>query len=207
MNGSSKKIYLIRHAESYNNHHDSNVYKYDAHLTNKGLLQSKTISNRLDNINLIVHSKLVRTHLTATDTIIKFPEAAVQMWDVHEFNYLGDDLSISEEKGERVKRKSIYWGEDNLHYSNTQGSETYFEFLVRIEEFVKKVANQNVGNIAIFTHKYFAKGVCWHTLMQKEKTYYSPQKFKNFCDIYMLKPAEIIQCMIFEKNFFWGQSS
>jgi len=198
----SRNIYLIRHAESFNNIDDIKIYIYNAKLTEKGLLQSKVIPSCIEDIELIVHSKLERTYQTASDTIIQYPEAMVQMWNVHEFNYLGEDKFAFSEKKKRRKAKARYWEKDDMHYSNNQNAETFCGFLMRVEEIVQKINHLDVGNIAIFTHKYFIKGICWHLLIKEKDIYYSPKRFKEFCDSCIINPKSIIKIIASEKKIF-----
>ena len=196
-----KKLYLVRHAESYSNIED--IYEYDAALTEVGVIQSAKIAQYFkDDIKLIIYSELQRTKQTAKFTINKYPDADVQQWDVQEFNYLGENYFTKIEKLTRISYKQIFWEQIDLLYKYNDDAESFFEFLKRVESFVTKIMDTSVDSIIVFSHKYFIKGVLWFVLMHlNEKKYYSLVDFKKFCESCAIENATIISCLIDKKEF------
>lgn len=203
----SKKLYLIRHAESYNNIETQN-YHYDSTLTNLGKKQSVHIAMFLDdNIDLIIHSKLTRTKETADFTIQRFFNATVQQWCVQEFNYLGENNATIIEKQKRKHNKKNYWSQKNPNYRFNDQAESFFDFLDRVESFVTKIIESNSNAIVVFSHKYFIKGVLWHSIMNNTEKYYSVKDFYDFCNLYSLDNANIVPCFIIDKSLYFSRIS
>lgn len=202
----NKKIYLVRHAQSYNNIKDAN-YTFNPDLTAIGMEQAVKVSQYFDkNIKLIIHSGLIRTEKTARYTIERFPFAKVRQWDVQEFNYLGENYNTTICKTKRKVDKNIYWKQADLNYKYNDESESFYNFLKRVESFIYKIQDNDFDEIVVFSHKYFIKGVLWCSIICDKKTYYSLSAFNKFCNLYLVKNADIIPCLIKEGNFYIAKS-
>jgi broad specificity phosphatase PhoE len=203
---SANKIYLVRHAESLNNDLQFENYNYDSMLTPIGRAQAVTLSrNFSNNIQMIIYSSQRRTQETAHDTILRFPNAIKKEYPVHEFDYLGESTVEPICKINRTKMKNEFWQTADLHFKYNQKSESFYEFLLRVEKFINELRNCQYSNTVVFSHKYFVKCVCWYSVMYGNNKYYSIKEFKKFCDVLVLEPSYLLDCLIYEDEMFIRQ--
>lgn len=202
--GDNKKLYLVRHAESYNNIKGVE-YICDSELTDLGLKQATEISKYFDDdITLIIHSRFKRTKQTADFTIHRFPNAEIREWNVHEFNYLGELNSSIVNKEKRKNEKSFYWEQAELYYRYNDVAESFNDFLKRVEKFILDIEECDKETIAVFSHKYFINGILWYALTKNSKKYYSLLDFNNFCKLYFIGNGSIVSCLINGNKIFIG---
>lgn len=199
-----RKLYLVRHGQTYNNI-EGLTYEYDSGLTDLGIKQAVEISNFFnENIQLIIHSGMNRTIETACFTKKRFPDAKILEWDVGEFDYLGEKDSIIINRERRKCDKDIFWKLANSYYKFNKQAESFNDFLRRIESFVHEAINCDTDTIVVFTHKYFLKGVLWNVMMKNRTNYHSVKEFYRFCDLYEVNNANIIPCLINENKIYFG---
>lgn len=203
----NRKLYLVRHGETYNNIKGF-AYEYDSDLTDLGVNQAVEISKFFsEDIQLIVHSGLKRTVRTASYTINRFPNAKILQWDVKEFNYLGDNDSMVSDRVKRKYNKDTFWSLADLHYKFNEKSESFYEFLRRIESFTFEVVNNDIDIMVVFSHKYFLKGILWSVMMRNKDNYFSVNDFYKFCNLYSINNADIIPCLINKKQIYFGKTN
>lgn len=202
--GVNKKLYLVRHAQSYSNVKGTK-YICDSELTELGLKQAAKVSRCFDDdITLVIYSEFQRTKQTADFTIHRFPNAEIEEWNVQEFNYLGE-LKISiVDKEKRNNEKNIYWKQAELHYRYNDIAESFNDFLKRIEKFIFDIQECDKETIAVFSHKYFISGILWYALTNNTIKYYSLSDFNNFCKLYYVGNADIVPCLINGTKIYIG---
>jgi len=202
-----KKVYLIRHAESLSNIGEKCMDAYSSELSDLGKKQAMEIPSFFSEpIKYIMCSKMLRAKLTAEETIKQFPLSIIKTSEIQEFVYLSKDNYINTTVNERKIIKNDYWQNSNPHYKMSEDSESFCDFLVRVENFIKEIASVNTFPIAVFTHKYFIKGVIWYNLSRKEKNYFNPIEFKKFCDSFQIETAKIIPSILVEDVLFLGET-
>jgi len=202
-----KKIFLIRHAESLSNIGEKCMDAYSSGLSESGKKQALKIPSFFSEpIKCIMYSKMIRAKLTAEETIKQFPSAVVKLSEIQEFIYLSKDDYNDTTFNERRIIKKDYWQNSDPHYKMSEDSESFCDFLLRVESFIKEIASVNTFPIAVFTHEYFIKGVIWHNLSRKEKNYFNPMEFKKFCDSFPIENTEIIPGILVEDVLFLGKA-
>lgn len=148
------KIYFIRHAEGYHNLSDKGWEIKFPQLTDKGIEQAKTLSNKLREITMdkIIVSPLKRTLHTAEIVFGK------QKFKVLEFirEYVGNNCDLRESKVE-LEEKFTYADfssiEDRDGYNNIENDEDVDK---RLEILYKWLLDNNVyKTIAIVSHGSF----------------------------------------------------
>ena len=202
-----QKVYLIRHAESLSNIGEKCMDAYSSELSELGKKQALEIPSFFSEpIRCIVYSKMVRAKLTAEETIKQFPSSIIKPLEIQEFVYLSKDNYTNTTANERKIIKNDYWKNNNPYYKTSENSESFCDFLTRIETFIKEIALTNIFPVAVFTHKYFIKGIIWYNLSRKEKNYFNPIEFKKFCDSFQIETAEIIPSILVEDVLFLGKT-
>jgi 2,3-bisphosphoglycerate-dependent phosphoglycerate mutase len=156
-----KEILIIRHAESLANIGEKTGAHDTIPLSEKGKAQAEELVERLTIIpQLIVVSPYTRTHDTAKPFIIKNQYVPVETWKVHEFTYLSPQVYNGTSSLDRADAIEKYWNSADIHYRDGKDSETYYEFVVRVKEFIALLKARPEKNIVIFSHGMFI-----HTLL------------------------------------------
>ena len=152
-----KKLFLIRHAESYQNVGLPVMKEEAIRLTDRGITQAKELASELTEPKLIAVSKYLRAILTAEPLFEKYPEVPVEIWtNIHEFNY----LDLSEVVGNREEYKEAkfreYWERMDPFFHDgdaESGLESFEDFLLRVFLAATKMRNLVIeGNVYIFSH-------------------------------------------------------
>jgi len=201
-----KKVYLIRHAESLSNIGKKCTDAYSSELSELGKKQAMAIPSFFSEpIKCVMCSKMERAKLTAEETIKQFPLAITKSLEIQEFVYLSKENYFNTTTNERKIIKNDYWQINNPHYKMSEDSESFCDFLLRVENFIKEIAGTNIFPIAVFTHKYFIKGIMWYNFSRTKTNYFNPLEFKRFCDSIQIENAEIIPSILVEDMLFLGK--
>lgn len=201
-----KKVYLIRHGESLSNIGEKCMDAYSSELSEYGKKQAMEIPSFFpESIKCIIYSRMVRARLTAEETIKRFPLAMTKSSEIQEFVYLSKNDYVNTSADERKIIKTDYWENSDPYYKISEDSESFCDFLIRVEDFIKEVALINCSPIAVFTHKYFIKGIIWYNFSRTKINYYNPLDFKKFCDSIQIENAEIIPGVLVEEILFLGK--
>lgn len=153
-----KYIYLVRHAESYQNIGQTQFKEEALRLTDLGVKQSVELVSHLEKPSLVVVSKYLRAILTAEPLFSKYTEPKIEIWrGIHEFNYLS--FSSSSRTDDSFKqREEDYWNLLDPNYRDGDGVETFAEFVMRVSDSFSQIDKLEVeGNVYIFTHHDFIR--------------------------------------------------
>ena len=158
-----QNIYLIRHAESYSNIGEPSRYTETVRITDTGIEQSKILAGNLKKPSKIIISKYIRTLLTATPFIEKYPETEVVLWsNIHEFDYIDRekymDKYANTDAGHIGGLAGEYWHRLDPHHKDAYDVESFVEFTQRVHLAMEKIKKLDFqGNIYIFTHSHFIR--------------------------------------------------
>ena len=160
------RMFLIRHGQSQTNAGGRNSDPKAVELTTIGNEQARRIAAFLKSytsLNLIVTSSYVRTKQTAGPTIREFRYVPHKEWEVQEFTYLSPAYFGYSNIHERRPMVEAYWEQSNPGYNNGKGSETFSDFILRVERFITRSTRSalKTENLAIFSHEQFINGVLW----------------------------------------------
>lgn len=161
----NKRIYWIRHGESYSNTSELNYNIVDPELTPNGIEQcgrlKKTIKfDKLDDkIDLIVVSPLTRA-LQSCSNIFDEHYYKINFICVEEIREHIDNLCHKRKTKTELKNQFKYIDFSNLNnhdylYHKTKGSETKTEVIQRCKKFLKWLKSRNETNIVVITHGNF----------------------------------------------------
>ena len=89
MTNSGKRIFLVRHAESFSNIGEISAHTHAVRITDNGKQQAEDLVELIEKPDRIIVSKYLRTIETAEPTIKKYTDAEIHLWiDIHEFDYI-----------------------------------------------------------------------------------------------------------------------
>lgn len=165
LNNNVARFFLVRHGENEGNAKrliDGRTLNLP--LTEKGIMDSlaagKAISRKIDQIDLLISSPLIRTHQTAIEIIKFFETAPTIIFDDRLMErYYGIFEGGSEENYEPYEKKEaiaiarISTLAERLAYREHSSMENYQETYDRMSSVIFEFAKQNLGkNIVITTH-------------------------------------------------------
>ncbi len=169
---SAKTIYCIRHGESQENV-EERFYGQQAPLTNRGIKQAQSAATRLKKLEaeVVLSSHYNRARKTGEIIANALKLDLIEIPNAHEYEYLTEEhFGISRHDSTFLEvHMQTYgaWKEGtNDFYPD---SETYQEFLSRVENTMRFIENLPYKKIAFVNHSMFlklmlAKVLCGDTL-------------------------------------------
>lgn len=158
------RAWLIRHGESESNAGTPSAEPGVSPLTARGWEHAKALAAALPEAPaLIVTSPYRRAAQTAEPTIARFPDVRREEWPVQEFTYLGDFHRRMSTDAERAPYVAEYWDRCDPHVS-LGGAESFANLVARAEACLDRLAEQQAGPVAVFTHGLFMRAVAWVVL-------------------------------------------
>lgn len=167
------KVFLIRHAESESNIGKVFVHQNTIKITQKGKQQAADLLEVLEKPNKIICSKYIRTVETAEPLMEKFPESEIHLWiDSHEFQPLDSKRNDGITTEQRNNNNKLYWLRLDPFYHDGGNSESFKEFVQRVNLCILKMKNLSGVNY-IFSHENFIR--CSLVLLR----YFPESNFEN----------------------------
>lgn len=194
----SKKVWLIRHAESEANAGGRTSDPAVIPLSKRGYEQSEEIELKFsEEPDLIVTSRYIRTKHTAAPIRKRFSSAPHEEWDIHEFTYLSPDRCINTTEADRLPMVKEYWDRCDPFYCDGDGAESFNDFINRVRKTLENIKKRDESFITVFSHGQFIAGLLW--IMKNDisdLTYKEMQGYKNF--LYSVAPqnGEIIEIAV-----------
>lgn len=150
-----RHIWLVRHGESAANAGHATDNPADIPLTEEGHKQAKNVSLLFEKPpNLIITSPFLRTKQTAAQTIARFPNTPIEVWDIQEFTYLEPATCKGTTAAERRKRVLTFWEACDPEHIDGEGAESFSQMLDRVETFLK-ILEKRTGFVVVFGHGQF----------------------------------------------------
>jgi broad specificity phosphatase PhoE len=191
-----KRIWFVRHAESVANAGGKTSSPADTELTKDGQKQADELAEKVtDKPELIITSPYIRTLRTAEPLIAKFPDTRHEQWSVQEFTYLSPSKYNNTTMEERVPMALEYWDRNDPEYCDGQGAESFTDFLKRVRDCKKKLANLKENYVIIFSHYQFIAAYNW--LNDSEQSAITPEQMADFRQHLLsnkLENAGILKC-------------
>ncbi|MDB5156150.1 MAG: histidine phosphatase family protein [Mucilaginibacter sp.] len=155
-----KKIWFIRHAESAANAGLPTSQPDTIPLTEKGIQQSRELAEQItEPPQLFVMSPFIRTQQTAKPTLEKFPEVPVEIWPIHEFDFLSPVQCIDTTVDERRPWVFNYWERCEANYVHGEGAESFTTFKNRVIASIKLLETSPYDFIIVFAHGHVMRAV------------------------------------------------
>lgn len=165
-------VLLIRHGESHANAGLPTAHPETVKLTKRGLEQAATIPHTLKKSNLlpdlIVISSYTRSQQTAEPTRSTFPSVLVEEWPAHEFTYLSSRHATHTTTHERRELVDEYWDNCDPTFIDAPGSESFEQFIARVERVIAQLRQARQNIMAVFSHEQFICALLW--LLQRDQS-------------------------------------
>ncbi|KPM53057.1 phosphoglycerate mutase [Frankia sp. R43] len=157
-------VWLVRHGESTANAGQPGTDPDGIGLTDLGLRQADFVADAVPrDPSLIVVSGFLRAQLTAEPTTRRFPTTPQEIWEVHEFTYLGSLHGKPMSDRDRVPYASSYWLAANPYHVDRPevGSESFAGLLDRADRLLARLRLAPPGLVVVFSHGMFIRAVDW----------------------------------------------
>lgn len=155
-----KTVYIIRHAESISNIGERTDSHNTIPLSEKGKEQARELAETIDlNPDLVVVSPFLRTQETALPFLEKYKHVPVETWNVEEFTYLDPKVCNGTTREDRLPLVTAYWDRLDIHYRDSDESESFFMFISRIQEFIESLRKREEKSIVVFSHGAFIQNL------------------------------------------------
>lgn len=149
---------LFRHCESVANAGLRTSTMAGIQLTDRGHCQAQEIAARFVVApSRFVVSSYLRTQQSAAPSIARFPTVPVETWPIHEFTYLAASQYDGTTSAERLTGVANYWERCDPNYRDGLGSETFEEFVQRVDQFIVRLQATSDLDLAVFTHGHFIR--------------------------------------------------
>lgn len=203
-------VFLIRHGESQSNAGLPTIGPENVALTLQGYKQARQIASFLisyASLDLIVTSPYRRTKQTAEPTLLSpsFRSVPTEEWAVQEFTYLS---SMHQEQSTAKERKPLveaYWEQCQPSFMDGPGSESFAQFIGRVQSFISRLQDTMYDSIAVFGHEQFFNAVLWLIECRSvETSVQAMQEYRNFLNRYSLANGTIVQMKVRHNNTPWS---
>jgi 2,3-bisphosphoglycerate-dependent phosphoglycerate mutase len=165
MEGHTKNVWLIRHAESIGNAGLVTSRPDTIPLTGKGIEQALYLADAFTQAPaLIVTSPYIRTQQSAKPTIRRFPAARQEQWEVQEFTYLSPERYRDTTAADRSPFVESYWSRCDPHYIDGEGAESFADFIRRVQLAIDGLWACQSEFVAVFGHGLFLRAMIWRML-------------------------------------------
>jgi broad specificity phosphatase PhoE len=196
-----KEIWFIRHGESTSNAGLTTDAPDTIPLTAKGHQQALYLSETIERKpELIIVSPYLRTQQTAKPTIDRFSEAVVEVWPLHEFDYLSPEQCVGTNLAQRKPMVTDFWNRCEPAYVHGTGAESFFEFKNRIFDAFDRFEQTDANFIVAFVHGHIMRAVFQYIKTQNRIADESAmQYYKVLLTELVVNNTDIIKCR-FEAN-------
>lgn len=155
-----KEIWFIRHGESEANAGLPTSVAGEINLTTRGKEQASTLSSLITfPPNLFILSSYIRTHQTAEPTLQKFPDVPVEIWPIHEFDFLSPRECMNTTVDQRKPWVKGFWDKCETAYTHGDDSESFGDFQTRVLSSIKRLEEIDAGKIIVFAHGHVMRAV------------------------------------------------
>jgi len=191
-----KEIWFIRHGESAANAGEVTHAPDSIPLTAKGHKQASEMGNRIERKpELIIVTPYLRTRQTAEPTIKKFPDVPLEVWPLHEFDYLSPDQCVGTNLEQRKPMVKDFWNRCEPNYVQGTGAESFFEFKNRIFDAFDRLQQADANFIIAFVHGHVMRGILQYVKTQNRIADESAMRYyKLLLEEFEVKNTDILKC-------------
>lgn len=157
-------VWLVRHGESAANAGQPTMEPNGFGLTELGVRQAGFVADAFTrDPSLIVVSGFRRAQQTAEPTANRFPTTPQEVWEVHEFTYLGSLHGRALRDRERAPHALAYWRAADPYFVDRPelGCESFAGLLDRADRFLTRLRLAPAGLAMVFSHGMFIRAVDW----------------------------------------------
>ena len=159
----TKRLWLVRHAESEANAGLPTLDPVGIRLTPKGLLQAEVVAASLPRADQVMVSPFTRTAQTASPYLATHPNVLVRLMAIEEFTYLEASRFVNTTQKQREPAVAEYWRRLDPYYRDGESSESYADLMGRVDGLL--VAAELADGLTIaFTHGKFMQALLQRVL-------------------------------------------
>nr|WP_067063137.1 histidine phosphatase family protein [Mucilaginibacter sp. L294] len=148
-----KEVWFIRHGESEANAGFATTDHARISLTEVGHMQSTKLADRLEKQpNLFIVTSFLRTQQTAEPALNKYPDVPIEVWPLHEFDYLSASQCVNTTAADRKPWVNEFWSRCDPDYVHGTGAESFFSFRQRVVNCITDLEFRKENLIVVFTH-------------------------------------------------------
>jgi len=197
-----KTTFLIRHGESTSNAGLSTADPGIAELTDLGREQAQLVSQIISvKPDLIITSPYIRAKQTAEPTINRFRPLAIAQWPIQEFSYLEPTRWAGSTMGQRLPAVIEYWEKAEPDYRDGPNSETFTDFMARIDQLKTGLGSLSIDFALFFSHGLFLRGFLYRLFNSNQPVNSNfMRQFNFFC-----RGLEFPNCGILKLSFHDGE--
>src|ERR1700748_1758841 len=155
------RILLVRHGQSVANAGGTPPDHITNPLTELGHTQARAFADGfVCEPTLFLISPFARAQQTSIPLRQRYPEVPFEEWPVHEFNYLNPAQHNGTNEEQQRPHILKFWERDDPSYSDGAGAESFSDFLNRVRDAIKRLAQlKSDGCIVVFTHGFFMQAI------------------------------------------------
>ncbi len=151
---------IYRHAESVSNAGGRTETAAGIALSPLGEDQARKIAEQLLTApDLFVVSPYLRTQQTAAPSMDRYALVPVEVWPIQEFTYLSTSKYNGTTPQERAAPIKEYWERGDAFYRDGTTTESFNEFLSRVDRFIEQVRTRPEKDIVVFGHGHFIRAL------------------------------------------------
>ena len=147
-------VFLVRHAESVANAGGRTTDPANIPLSSAGLSQATAFAEQVrKEPTRIISSSFLRAIQTAEPLAEKYG-IPIELWpELREFNYLAPEKVRNTTWEERLPERKKYYARDDIDYDEGQDTESFREFIKRVNKVISQIKKLPDGQIYIFSHE------------------------------------------------------
>ncbi|WP_316834995.1 histidine phosphatase family protein [Pedobacter nutrimenti] len=159
-----KEIWFIRHGESIANAGIATMEPASIPLTQWGHQQAFALRDQLEKCpDLFIMTPYLRTQQTAMPSLVKFPKVRVEIWPLHEYDYLAVAQCVNTTAEQRRPWVSEYWDKCDPDFIHGKGAESFNGFSQRVINGLSDLQNRKEQFIVLFVHGQVIRAI-WQYL-------------------------------------------
>jgi len=147
-------VFLVRHAESVANAGGRTTDPANIPLSPAGQSQATAFAEQVKKEpTRIISSSFLRAIQTAQPLAEKYG-IYIEVWpELREFNYLDPKKFENTTWEDRLPARKAYYDRDDIDYDEGEGTESFREFVKRVNKVVSQIKKLPDGQIYIFSHE------------------------------------------------------
>ncbi len=155
-----KDVWFIRHGESEANAGLATTSHAAISLTEAGHRQATELTEQIKRRpDLIIVTPHLRTQQSARPAISKFPDVPVEIWPLHEFDYLSPLKCANTTVEDRRAWVDEFWNKCDPDFIHGDGSESFAAFSTRVITGIRNLEHRDEKFIIIFSHGQVIRAV------------------------------------------------
>lgn len=165
-----KEIWFIRHGESAANAGLPTNDPASIPLTPLGHQQAMELATEIKSCpGLFIMTPYLRTQQTANPMLEKFPDVPVEIWPLHEYDFLSPAVCQNTTIDERKPWVKEFWSKCDPDYIHGEGAESFKTFNSRVIQGLRKLQELEERFIIVFAHGQVIRAISQYIVTGNEQ--------------------------------------